>query len=658
MRTFVFARWAAILLPISCPTTTSANQAPVATPAAVATPEDSLLQITLAGSDAESPFGMLGDYARQQFIDPLSPVPDNLSGASWNAASGTLFLIRNYSQGSGNAYEFSHGGVHVRTITESHFTDTEAIAWMFGDTFAIAEENNEQRISICTITPSATTVDRTAPGNVSFATPWSGGALGNSGLESLCYDPDADRLLYLMEKPTGNSHWYIYTMNPADGSTEVLCDLYATVETANVATDVSDMTLDRATRTLLLLSDESNKIIRINRSGTVLETLPIQDFNQPEGIALSPDRQKLFVVGEARQFARYELPAANLTYQIVSGPSHGTLSGVPPGVNYTPAPNYHGTDSFTFKVNDGTTDSAPATVSLTITPVDDPCDLAVEQPTGTDLASGNSTVAFGPATPQSPVDRVFTVRNTSPDNALTGIAASFSGAHSGDFSLVTAPPAALPSGSSAQFTVRFTPQAVGARSAVLSVASNDADENPFLIALSGTGHSAPTFQGYALAVKSGQSASVYLAKILAKAADADGDALSVSAVGSSQIGGAISLGPSTLNYTAPQNAAVDTIPLTVVDARGGTVTNNLTVTVVADTALSGNVGHIQLNIAQNTADLLFYGIPGRSYQIQRSSDLQTWTTRFTLGADSLGRIAWTDPGPLPSPCFYRTRPVP
>jgi hypothetical protein len=51
-----------------------------------------------------------------------------------------------------------------------------------------------------------------------------------------------------------------------------------------------------------------------------------------------------------------------LTYSIVTGPSHGTYDGS----NYTPATDYNGSDSFTFKANDGTADSNIATISITV----------------------------------------------------------------------------------------------------------------------------------------------------------------------------------------------------------------------------------------------------------------------------------------------------
>jgi hypothetical protein len=55
-----------------------------------------------------------------------------------------------------------------------------------------------------------------------------------------------------------------------------------------------------------------------------------------------------------------------LTYTLLSSPTNGVLSGAVPNLSYSPNSTYIGPDMFTFKVNDGTTDSNVATVSISV----------------------------------------------------------------------------------------------------------------------------------------------------------------------------------------------------------------------------------------------------------------------------------------------------
>jgi hypothetical protein len=61
-----------------------------------------------------------------------------------------------------------------------------------------------------------------------------------------------------------------------------------------------------------------------------------------------------------------------LAFAVVTPPVGGTLSGLAPVLTYTPNSGFSGPDSFTFKVNDGTVDSAPATVSISVVAVNTP----------------------------------------------------------------------------------------------------------------------------------------------------------------------------------------------------------------------------------------------------------------------------------------------
>jgi|GEM_PF-4011198 len=91
------------------------------------------------------------------------------------------------------------------------------------------------------------------------------------------------------------------------------------------------------------------------------------------------------------------------------------------------------------------------------------------------------------------LSRTFTIINSGSGALLLSGSprVQVSGTHAGDFSVITTPPSSVAAGSSTTFEVRFAPSAAGLRSARISIANNDANENPFDFSIQGTGTLVP-----------------------------------------------------------------------------------------------------------------------------------------------------------------------
>jgi DNA/RNA endonuclease G (NUC1) len=82
--------------------------------------------------------------------------------------------------------------------------------------------------------------------------------------------------------------------------------------------------------------------------------------------------------------------SATMTYTIVTQPSHGALTGSGNSRTYSPDANYFGTDTFTYRVNDGSNDSNVSTATITISEVND----APVAATDSKGVTGNNTLTF------------------------------------------------------------------------------------------------------------------------------------------------------------------------------------------------------------------------------------------------------------------------
>jgi BspA type Leucine rich repeat region (6 copies)/Abnormal spindle-like microcephaly-assoc'd, ASPM-SPD-2-Hydin len=127
-------------------------------------------------------------------------------------------------------------------------------------------------------------------------------------------------------------------------------------------------------------------------------------------------------------------------------------------------------------------------------------EIEVKQPATLDLTDGGAK-SFGTVTLGAQTLLEFTIKNVG-DADLTGLAVTKDGAAADDF-LIT-PPASelLAPDASVTFQVAFKPSAAGTRTAVIQIANDDADENPFDITLSGTGAN-PTNPTPEIAISSG-----------------------------------------------------------------------------------------------------------------------------------------------------------
>jgi len=116
-------------------------------------------------------------------------------------------------------------------------------------------------------------------------------------------------------------------------------------------------------------------------------------------------------------------------------------------------------------------------------------DIVVRQPAVTDIPPGGSR-AFGSVVVGNASTLTFTIANTGALE-LTDLEVTLDGADAALFHLVAPGATTLASAGTIAFNVEFAPTGTGAKAAALHIASNDPDESPYDITLSGTGAAPP-----------------------------------------------------------------------------------------------------------------------------------------------------------------------
>lgn len=163
----------------------------------------------------------------------------------------------------------------------------------------------------------------------------------------------------------------------------------------------------------------------------------------------------------------------------VTGPSGSTTFTV----RFVPGAT--GTRTATIHIGSNDADENPFDIALTGAGIIEP-EIVVRHPAGTGLKDGVSSISFGSVAAKSSVSKTFTIKNAGKAK-LTKLAVTKSGPNAKNFTVAAPLKTSLAPGASTTFKVTFKPTAIGTRKAAIHIASNDSDENPFDIALTGKG---------------------------------------------------------------------------------------------------------------------------------------------------------------------------
>lgn len=114
-------------------------------------------------------------------------------------------------------------------------------------------------------------------------------------------------------------------------------------------------------------------------------------------------------------------------------------------------------------------------------------EIVVEQPSGRNLVDGKAKRGFGTVElGKESKSKTITVRNIG-SAPLRGLFVTKAGANPDDFVIGPMATSKLKSGETTIFKIVFKPLAKGTRNAVIRIHSNDGNENPFDIKVTGTG---------------------------------------------------------------------------------------------------------------------------------------------------------------------------
>ena len=257
-----------------------------------------------------------------------------------------------------------------------------------------------------------------------------------------------------------------------------------------------------------------------------------------------------------------------LTYQLATAPSNGSASCMTDGMcTYEPDPDFNGTDSFTYMVDDGNGGTAEATVTVVVRPIND-APTALDDQTSTDI--------------DTPVDVDVSTLIDDVETATGDLVVSIDAASGGTAvavgNVVTFTPGA---GFTGNATVAYSISDRGDPDNCGGLSSDTCDPTVLLatglITIHVGGNPAPDAVDDTASVQPGHSVTI---DVLSNDSDPEGDFLDITTLAPAAAKGTVTCTTYDCTYTANAGASgTDTFDYSITDGNGGSDTATVTVTI-------------------------------------------------------------------------------
>jgi hypothetical protein len=372
---------------------TSVNDAPVASAQSVSTAEDTAKGITLTGSDVEN--------SPLTFAIVTNPTNGVLNGLNPNTGSVTYSPNVNFNGADSFAFTVNDGSltsavasvtITVTAVNDAPVANNQSVGTTEDTSLPITLTGNDVDGPIMNFTvvgpPAHGTLSGTAP-NLSYQP-----VTNYNGTDSFTFTVNDGSL-------TSTVAAVSITVTAVNDAPAANNDVYTLGKNTSLTIPApgvlgNDTDPDGDTLAALAVLDPGHGVLTMNTNGGFTYTPASNYFGTDafiyqvgDGATFSlpalvnliiTNINRMPVANDQTVTATRDTPQAlmltasdadndPLTYAIVSSPAHGVISGFNTnsgGLTYTPDAGYTGPDSFTFHVKDGTTNSAAASVSLTI----------------------------------------------------------------------------------------------------------------------------------------------------------------------------------------------------------------------------------------------------------------------------------------------------